>query len=42
MRTLGFIIVVCLISPAQAFDATTGATTCTTWLKARNKLKTWV
>jgi hypothetical protein len=43
MRTLAFIIIVCLISwPAQAFDATTGAMTCTTWLQARGKLKSWL
>jgi hypothetical protein len=42
MRTLAFIIV-CLISwPAQAFDATAGGATCTTWLEARDKLKSWV
>jgi hypothetical protein len=42
MRALTFILVMCLLSPAHAFDATTGATTCATWLKARDKLKSWV
>jgi hypothetical protein len=39
MRTLAFIIV-CLISwPALA---TTGTMTCTIWLEARGKVKSWV
>jgi hypothetical protein len=42
MRTLAFVIV-CLISwPALAFDLTTGAMRCTTWLQERGKLQSWI